>query len=87
MLSRKEVFSPGEVARLWDVPTRSVLRLIRTGQLPALRFNRRLIRISRADVEAFIASARARVPNSCQLNNSPRSVATPVRESRGQGLF
>jgi excisionase family DNA binding protein len=51
-MGRQEWYKPAEVARLLDLPTREVYRLIDMGALPAYRFGR-TIRLRVADVEAY----------------------------------
>lgn len=46
-----------ETAELWNVSPRTVYRLIKSGALPAHRFGR-LVRISDADIAAFLAANR-----------------------------
>jgi len=43
-------FTPVEVASRYNVPTKTVLRAIKTGELQALRFNSRVIRINENSV-------------------------------------
>ena len=53
--------SPAEAADLLAVSRDSVLRAIKRGDLPALTYGR-LVRISRDDLEAFIAAHSSKQP-------------------------
>lgn len=53
--------SPHTLAKRWGLCRETVLRLVRVGALPAFRINARVVRISEADAERFIA--RHRVQN------------------------
>ncbi|WP_138223395.1 excisionase family DNA-binding protein [Nibricoccus aquaticus] len=47
--------SPHVVALRWGVHKRTVLRAIASGQLPALRVNGRVLRVSETDAAMFYA--------------------------------
>lgn len=51
-MEQREWLKPIDVARLLDIPTREVYRLIDSARLPAYRFGR-TIRLRRADVEEY----------------------------------
>ena len=51
-MEERDWLKPIDVARLLDIPTREVYRLIDQGALPAYRFGR-TIRVRAADVEAY----------------------------------
>ncbi len=57
------LFSPAEVAEVLAVSTRTVLRWIEQGRLPAIRIGA-VVRIQRTDLAAFLAQHRrdAEVP-------------------------
>lgn len=73
----QELFSPGEVANIHGVPTDTVLAAIARGELAARRYNSRVIRITRGDLERWtefvIRSARKAPGNS---DKSPQLRAT-----------
>jgi hypothetical protein len=47
------LLSPGEVALLWSLSTKQVLELCRSGRLPHIRINNRVIRVSEVDAGVF----------------------------------
>ncbi len=53
-----ELLSRADVARELKTCTHTIARLTRKGVLPCLKFNSRLIRYRREDVDKFISSAR-----------------------------
>jgi len=62
----KLFLSPAEVAAELDVSTTTVLRLIHTGRLPAIRVSERIFRVPVASFELFKAGA-VRVPKLAPL--------------------
>lgn len=54
-----ELLTAAEVAKILRLSSVSVYDLIKTGKLPASRYTKRAIRVSRSDLEAFMASARS----------------------------
>jgi excisionase family DNA binding protein len=48
----------GEVARRLGISPRSLARLIAAGELPVVRLSARVVRISPADLAAYIESRR-----------------------------
>lgn len=55
MLTNRDQFTPGEVALLRAVSTRTVLRAIASGELAAFRYGPKTIRISRDGLERWVA--------------------------------
>src|SRR4051812_16236258 len=53
---RERKLTPGEVALLWGCSTKTVLRLISSGSLPAIRVTRKTILITKVDADIFYAS-------------------------------
>jgi hypothetical protein len=60
-----KLLSPGELAALWSLSTKQILELCRSGRLPHIRINDRVIRISPTDAAVFYATNATR-PNSTQ---------------------
>jgi excisionase family DNA binding protein len=54
MCTNPLLIGPEEAACLLSVPTRTVLSLIRRGDLPALRLPGRRLRIRAADLQEFV---------------------------------
>ena len=50
-----ELLSARETARILNTSGQTVYRLINSGKLPAVKVSPRLLRIRRADLEAYIA--------------------------------
>ena len=63
MLASKETFTVGEVALLHDVPLRTIYRAVRAGDLVAMYYNRRTVRIQRPALVAYTALCQARAVN------------------------
>jgi excisionase family DNA binding protein len=77
-------FSPGEAAIVTGTPRRTILAAVASGELPAARFNRRVLRISRRDLLAWrIAKMQAQ---SAQLAQLDTTRTTPARPSRRPDL-
>lgn len=55
-MNRARNLTPCEVAGLWGCSTKTVLRLIRAGELPAVRLSRKTIFVSEVDAAAFYAT-------------------------------
>lgn len=53
-------YSPGEVAAMAGICTKTVRRAILAGELAALRYNSRTLRITRSDLEAWQVRCRVR---------------------------
>lgn len=53
-------FSPGEVAVMCGIPTKAVRRAILSGDLKALRYNARVLRITDEDLKAWQVVCRLR---------------------------
>lgn len=60
MLDTKSEFSPGEVALLCGVSTKTVLRAIKRGDLVAMRFGPRTHRITRRDLNSWVELSKGR---------------------------
>lgn len=60
MIGNKEVFTVGEVALLNDIPKKCVYLAIHRGELGAVRFNARTVRVQRHALEAWLAQCRRR---------------------------
>jgi excisionase family DNA binding protein len=74
MLGAKDIFSIGEVAQLTGIPVKTVRGAILAGELVALRFNARLIRVRRGDMQQWLdrcmAAARVRVVRASQKQST-----------------
>jgi excisionase family DNA binding protein len=57
----KRTYTPTEAAELLGVTPPTVLRYLALGRIGHTRLSRREIRISAADIEAFLAAARCEV--------------------------
>ena len=60
-----KLVAPCELAALWSISTKQVLELCRSGRLPHVRINDRVIRIAPVDASAFYLTNATR-PNSTQ---------------------
>jgi hypothetical protein len=62
------LLSPGELAALWNLSTRQILDLCRSGRLPHLRVNDRVVRIDPEAAAKFygenvkLAATRSKCP-------------------------
>lgn len=63
--------SPHTLAQRWGVSRETVLRMVRSGELPVHRLNARVYRIAEADAEDC---ARRRYGNLARLGNKPEGV-------------
>ena len=63
----RDVFTPGEVAERHGIPTRTVLEAIRRGDLPAFRYNARVIRVHRDALEKWTLRMRMAATMPAQL--------------------
>lgn len=57
MTNTPEYVSPHEAAEYYGVSSRTILRMVASGRLPAVRLGPRIIRIRRNDLESIGASA------------------------------
>lgn len=62
MIETAQSYSPGECAVACGIPRRTVLRAIRAGELPALRFNARVVRVTRRDLLAWRINCTGQTP-------------------------
>lgn len=79
MIESAKTYSPGECAVTCGVPTRTILTAIRKGELPAVRFNARVLRIARSDLLAWRIRCTEQIPPACTSRTSPTSPAPPPR--------
>ncbi len=59
-MTPRDTFTIGDVATRCDVSMKTVRRAVRSGELPAVRFNRQVVRIARRDVELWLDRGRVR---------------------------
>jgi excisionase family DNA binding protein len=80
------LLTPADVAEQWSVSTKTVLRMIDAGALPALRFGPRLVRIRPEDVEAAEVALTRGVPEvkSAAPRRDARLVALQERHRRSK---
>jgi len=57
METKEKFWTVRETAELLNTSVKVVQRLVREGLLPAVRFNRRLVRIRESELEQFISKA------------------------------
>ena len=55
-----KLLAPCDLARLWSVTTEQILDLCRSGGLPHIRLNKRVIRIPAVDAAAYYAVRETR---------------------------
>ncbi len=75
---RAKWLSPHTLAQRWGVSRKTVLRLVRSGDLPVHRLNARVYRIAEADAEAY---ARKRYGHLSELRTKREACALPALES------
>ena len=73
MLGNRNDFSPGEVAALQGISTRTVLLAIKRGDLVASRFGPRTHRVARTDLERWVQQSKERARSAITL----RGVTSP----------
>ncbi len=60
MISNQDQFTPGEVATLRGISTKTVLRAINAGDLKAHRYSAKTVRIGRQDLERWLDACQRR---------------------------
>jgi excisionase family DNA binding protein len=81
MLGAKQIFTIGEVALLAGVSEKTVRGAIHAGELVALRFNSRLVRIQRAAVERWLDACTTRAR--CRVVRSDGTGGTSTSSRNG----
>jgi len=64
----RDSFTIGDVAIRCDVSMKTVRRAIKAGELRAMRFNRQVVRIARADLESWVERCTRRAVS---INGTP----------------
>lgn len=62
---RRKWYSPQDLAELWGVSRKTVLRAIRGGDLPAVRIRPQCIRVTPVDAAAYYATRASGIGDSC----------------------
>jgi excisionase family DNA binding protein len=63
--------SPHTLAQRWGVHKETILRLVRSGELPAHKVNRRVYRISETDASVVYLQRYAKLAHLAQLATKP----------------
>jgi excisionase family DNA binding protein len=90
MISNQDQFTPGEVATLRGISTKTVLRAINAGELKAHRYSAKTVRIARQDLERWLDACQRRAmshlsqngaSSAKRIHSSSRPAAAPAKVS------
>jgi excisionase family DNA binding protein len=71
-----QYYSPESAAEFFGLSKKTVLRAIRTGELPSIRYNKRVFRILAIDASCWYAGHGGRLKKSASLSTSGASGLT-----------